>query len=334
MERKFERDPRFGELYRTFIQEYEDLHMEMIPASNASAPQVCYLPHHGVLRETSTTTKLRVVFNGSQRTHSDESLNSHILVGANLLPALADVLLRWRWYRYAFVADIEKMYRRILVHPDDRDYQRILWRPSAAREIREYRLNTVTYGLACAPFLAIRTLQQLADDEELRLPRGAVALRRDCYVDDIVTGAHTLSDAIAIQTELRSLCMAGGFLLRKWAANENEILTDIPLDHRLSKTSCEWKYESHSTLGLRWHLLEDSFAFVIHPRTIVEYTKRRVLAETARLFDPLGWLAPVVIRAKIWIQSAWLRQLEWDEPLPEKDHQNWQRFLNELPMLE
>ncbi|KMQ84307.1 bel12-ag transposon polyprotein [Lasius niger] len=86
----------------------------------------CYLPHHGVLRDSSTTTKLRVVFNGSQRTRSGESLNNQLLVGANLLPSFADVLLRWRWHRYAIVADIEKMYRQILIHPNDRDFQRVL----------------------------------------------------------------------------------------------------------------------------------------------------------------------------------------------------------------
>jgi len=76
------------------------------------------------------------------------------------------------------------MYRQILVHPENRNLQWILWRHNAAEEVREFRLKTVTYGLACAPFLAIRTLRQLADDEGSQFPLGAVALRRDTYVDD------------------------------------------------------------------------------------------------------------------------------------------------------
>ncbi|KMQ85515.1 hypothetical protein RF55_15882 [Lasius niger] len=319
------------------MQEYEDLqHMELVEQSpnKDNDKRQCYLPHHGVLRESSITTKLRVVFNGSQRTRTGESLNSHLLVGANLLPALSDVLLRWRWHRYVLVTDIEKMYRQIIVHPEDRDHQRILWRHNVAGRVREYRLKTVTYGLACAPFLAIRTLKQLATNEEARYPRGAIALRRDCYVDDIVTGASTLSDAIATQSELRELCMAGGFPLRKWAANCEKIIAGIPQEHRLQKTPHSWERECHSTLGLRWHPLDDNFTLSIHPRTITEFTKRRVLSETARLFDPMGWLAPVVIRAKILIQSAWLRQLDWDAPLPSTDAQQWQRLFAELPQLE
>lgn len=189
--------------------------MEKISSPPKEDTALCYLSHHGVLRETSTTTKLRVVFNGSQRTKSGTSLNSQLLVGANLLPALADVLLRWRWHRYVLVMDIEKMYHQILVNPEDRDLQRIFWRHNTADEIREYRLKTVMYGLACASFLAIRTLRQLADDEGSRFQRGAVTLRHDTYMDDVMTGASTWPEATSLQRELRSLCTAGGFPLRK-----------------------------------------------------------------------------------------------------------------------
>lgn len=83
--------------------------MEPVSAPAESRPRACYLPHHGVFRVSSSTTRLRVVFNGSQRTRSGKSLNNHLLVGKNLLPALADVLSRWRLHRYGFVTDIEKM---------------------------------------------------------------------------------------------------------------------------------------------------------------------------------------------------------------------------------
>lgn len=101
------------------------------------------------------------------------------------------MLLRWRRHRYVLASDVEKMYRQILIHELDRDLQRIVWRSHPRHEMQEYQLNTVTYGLACAPFLAIRTLRQLADDEGERFPRRARALRDDVYMDDILTGADT-----------------------------------------------------------------------------------------------------------------------------------------------
>ncbi|XP_036142153.1 uncharacterized protein LOC118645383 [Monomorium pharaonis] len=334
MERRCDADAQFGSLYRTFLKEYEKLqHMEPTTEhADVTKQNLCYLPHHGVLRDTSASTKLRVVFNGFQRTKSGESLNSHLLVGANLLPPLADVLLRWRWHRYVMAMD-EKMYRQILVAPENRDFQRILWRHSPSDSIREYRLNTVTYGLACVPFLAIRTLRQLADDEETRFPRGAAVLRRDCYVDDIVTGAHSKQDGVAVQKELRQLCTVGGFPLRKWSSNCPDILVGIPSNHCLLADSVSWKHEGHATLGLHWYPAEDAFSFSIKQHSISNYTKRSVLAETARLFDPLGWLAPVVIRAKILIQSTWLQNLERDAPLHPGDVQQWQQFFQELPQL-
>ncbi|XP_029160235.1 uncharacterized protein LOC114932247 [Nylanderia fulva] len=255
MERKGARDARFGDLYRDFMDECEDQqHMEKVSTSTTASSPRCYLPHHGVLKESSTTTKLR--------------------------------------------------------------------------------LKTVTYGLACAPFLAIRTLQQLTANEEARYPRGVRALRHDCYVDDVVTGADSLADAIELQQELRSLCMAGGFPLRKWAANDQQVLTGIPPEHRLQRGPHSWEGESHATLGLRWYPQGDWFSFTIRPRAITDLTKRRVLAETSRLFDPMGWLAPVVIRTKILIQTTWLQRLDWDSPLPDQDAHRWRQLLNQLPLLD
>jgi len=156
MERRFIRDTTLGQLYRDFMREYEALeHMAPGFPSPAEAGPECFLPHHGVMRAASASTKLRVVFNGSSPVASGGSLNQHFLMGPNLLPALADVLLRWRAHRYVLASDIEKMYRQILVDPADRNLQKILWRYDRQEPIKEYLLNTVTYGLACAPFLAM-----------------------------------------------------------------------------------------------------------------------------------------------------------------------------------
>ncbi|XP_018405185.1 PREDICTED: uncharacterized protein LOC108781645 [Cyphomyrmex costatus] len=145
---------------------------------------------------------------------------------------------------------------------------------------------------------------------------------------------HNKLEAIALQSELCRLCMPGGFPLRKWAASCRDLLSGIPPEHCLNKDSLSWEHDSHATLGLRWYPAKDEFAFIIRLNTIAMYTKRRVLAETARLFDPLGWLTPVVIQAKILIQSAWLQQIEWDAPLSQTDAQQWQRLFEELPCLE
>ncbi|XP_025991647.2 uncharacterized protein LOC113004001 [Solenopsis invicta] len=332
-EKRFARDDRLRELYLNFMRTYEELG-HMVRSDAATGARVSYLPHHGVLREASSTTKLRVVFNGSAAGSCGESLNRSLLVGPNLLPPLADVLLRWRLHRYVLATDVEKMYRQILVHPEDGDLQRILWRYSARDEVAEFRLNTVTYGLACAPFLAMRTLRQLADDEADNYPLAARALYRDVYMDDVLTGASSLEEAFELRRQLTDLCMAGGFPLRKWSANETRILQDVPAEHRMQQALRDWgPHETHGTLGLRWHPATDEFSFTIPAISLTEVTKRSVLSFTARLFDPLGWLAPAVVRAKIAFQSTWLMGLGWDDPLDEGARQLWREYEAALPRL-
>ena len=237
METKFIKEPAFAEAYQSFMREYKQLtHMSVI--GDDSLGPAYYLPHHGVWKESSTTTKLRVVFNGSYDTTTGHSLNDTLMVGPNLLPGLHQLLLRWRTHRVCLTADIEKMYRQILLHPDDRRYQRILWREKGNSDIQDYQLNTVTYGLACAPYLAIRTLRQLALDKHSCYPRAAAVLQRDVYMDDVVTGADSIPEASELQAELRHLCKAGGFNLRKWASNQPSLMEKVPSGDAIPE--CQW----------------------------------------------------------------------------------------------
>nr|CAI5857351.1 unnamed protein product [Callosobruchus analis] len=108
------------------------------------------------------------------------------------------------------------MFRNILIAPQFRDFQRILWRSSPHEPIAEYRLNTVTFGFCCSPFLALRTLKELAVTESHRFPRAAEILENSVFVDDIVSGANDISEALKLQSELISLLKCGGFELKKW----------------------------------------------------------------------------------------------------------------------
>ncbi|TGZ49471.1 hypothetical protein DBV15_11972 [Temnothorax longispinosus] len=177
----YKRQALFHARYTDFMRQYVELgHMTPVdPPVNPTKMPVCYLPHHGVMKETSATTKLRVVFNGSSALPTGATLNKHLQTGPNLLPALVEILLRWRCHRFVFAADIEKMYRQIEVHPEDRDLQRIIWRESPSDILLEFLL--ITYGLACSAFLAIRTLHQLAKDEGVEFPLGAIALLLETY---------------------------------------------------------------------------------------------------------------------------------------------------------
>jgi len=121
--------------YKQFMLEYENLgHMQCIGAidtidNNLIARNDCfYLPHTFVLNKNSLTTKLRVVFDGSAKSSSNLSLNDILMKGPKVQPDLFDIAVRFRTYKYAFSADIVKMYRQIMINKKDRNYQLIFWR--------------------------------------------------------------------------------------------------------------------------------------------------------------------------------------------------------------
>lgn len=213
------------------MQEYIDLgHMSQITESVGVLNPV-YLSHHSVIRESSTTTRLRVVFNASAKTASGVSLNDTLMVGRILQDNIIDIILRFRLPVIAITADLQKMYRQVLVHPDDRDFQRIVWRFSPSDSIGEYRLNTLTYGQASVPFLAIRCVRQLTGDGAAQFGLASQVLLNDLYVD-IITGVDSESDAIELISQLNLVLRRGGFEPHKWLSNCREVLRGLPAADR------------------------------------------------------------------------------------------------------
>lgn len=159
-----------------------------------------------MLKPDSLTTKLRVVFNVSAKTSAEISLNESMYTGPKLQPDIQVVLLRSRLWKYLFTADIKQMYRQILIRSSDRDYLRILWRFSSQSQIDEYRLCTVTYGTSAASYQALCTVRELATVDGATWPLAASVLLNDTFVDDVLTGANTIEDALECQSQLINLC--------------------------------------------------------------------------------------------------------------------------------
>lgn len=153
-----------------------------------------YLPHHCVLKPNSTTTKLRVVFDASAKDAHRVSLNDALLIGPKLHSYVFTILLKFRLRAFGFTADRKQMYRQILVNPAHTDFQRILWRFSVDQPVSEFHLCTVTFGLNCSSYVAIRTLHQLAKDEESSFLLAAQVTLSDIYVDDVVSGGNSLCE--------------------------------------------------------------------------------------------------------------------------------------------
>lgn len=333
MERKFAVNSSFRDQYCGFMDEYLSLHhMEVIPPDQIQNNRCFYLPHHAVLKESSTSTKLRVVFDASANSTSGVSLNNALLVGPTIQDDLYQIILRFRMHRYVITADIEKMYRQVLVHTDDIDYQRIVWRREVKSPVEHFRLKTVTYGTASAPYLATKSLQQLGEDNKEVFPTASEIIKRDFYVDDLMTGSNDLSETIRLQQQLISILDSGGFPLRKWASNSHELLAQVPVQYR--EVDSVDIFKSIKTLGIHWSPLSDIFSFKINQQSSSTVTKRYILSESSKLFDPLGWLSPTIILAKILLQKLWLSKVSWDDKLSPELTKEWKEFEDSLHNLQ
>ncbi|GFS64638.1 integrase catalytic domain-containing protein [Trichonephila clavipes] len=119
------------------------------------------------------------------------------------------------------------MYRQILISQDDVCFQQIFWRKSPEEPLGIFQLNTITYGTFCAPFLAIRTLKQLCEDEKHCFPQAAKLAKDNFYVDDLLAGADSLDLARKIVHELQNLLSASGFELWKWSYTHSKVLSRL-----------------------------------------------------------------------------------------------------------
>lgn len=333
-ERRALRRPDERKQYLEFLHEYETLgHMRVAPSPNQN--QVVYLPHHAVRKETSMTTKVRVVFNASSPSSNQTSLNDLQMSGPKLQQDLTLLLTKWRFYRVVACADIEKMFRQILVDERDLDYQRILWRSEMSQAIREYQLQTVTYGTTSAPYLALRVIRQLALDDGHRFPQAAKVLMNQTYVDDCLIGADSIVDLRQLRNDLIALLKRGCFSLRKWSSNQTEALSDIdPSNHGLAVDKTLRIDESLKILGIVWNPSTDTYRFTTSFVEMPSVSKRAILSIIARLFDPLGWLAPVVVVAKIFMKSLWKLKLDWDDPIPVDLASQWIQYYTAIPLLQ
>lgn len=251
LETKFAKNPDLKGMYIDFMREYAQLgHMEKVKITNG---EICfYMPHKGVLREESLTTKLRVVFDGSAPTSSGFSLNHLQMTGPTIQQDLFSILLRFRQHKYVVAADIAKMFRQILLNSSQRCLQRVLWRENAENELEVWELNTVTYGTTSASFLAIRCIYQLAKENKDKYPEFAKVIQSEFYVDDLLTGADTKDEAANICKGVADILKQGCFELRKFYSNDSEVLKHVNDEHSEKRVIEFGEKEKAKTLGIIW----------------------------------------------------------------------------------
>ncbi|KAH9637943.1 hypothetical protein HF086_017176 [Spodoptera exigua] len=162
----------------------------------------------------------------------------------------------------------------------------------------------------------------------------ASTLRQSFYMDDLLGGTNTINQARELQHQLIEMLKGAGMNLRKWSSNDPELLKDLSSDQLNSPFDFKCS-ESKKTLGLRWNPSTDTFSFQNPVQCRNQcVTKRQLLSEISKLFDPLGWLSPLSIRAKLLFQNAWSLKLSWDENVPQSIQDDWIHLRSDLNLID
>nr|XP_049461754.1 uncharacterized protein LOC125906540 isoform X2 [Anopheles coluzzii] len=335
LERRLSRhEPTYDE-YRKFMREYLEMgHMTPVQANELHMVRYV-IPHSCVIKPDSTTTKLRVVFDASAKSSSGVSLNDIQAIGPVLQPDLMHIWLDFRTQTVVATADIAKMYRQIWVAEPDTWMQCILWRNDPQQSAQMYRLRTVTYGEASSSYLACRALHEAGQEVRSTYPKIADVIQKSFYVDNLSFGAATPEELRDLRTGVERALLNRGMPLRKWASNVPDVIDDIPVEHRESTVQIGDK-QAIKMLGLAWCPSEDTFQLIIDDsffEPIKTVSKRHLVSRIAKLYDPIGMLQPVIIRAKIMMQNLWRDGIEWDEEVSPCVIKEWNEFTAQLPLL-
>ena len=238
------------------------------------------------------------------------------------LPNLLEILIRFRRYRIALNADISKAFLQIMLNERDMDVHRFLWYKGDT--IKKMRFKRVTFGINSSPFLLNATIKHHLN---ISPPSKAVdELKENLYMDDLLSGEDDTKEALSLHKDAKEVMAKAGMKLTKWNTNDKEIISKEHLP--------ECDPDSVKVLGAKWSPEADEYRFdgIALPSNVL-LTKRVILSCLARIFDPLGFVSPVVMSGKILFQNLWKLGIDWDEEVPETIREQLEDWVEDLQIL-
>ena len=333
-ERRLAMNPTHAEAYNKQMEEMTEMNFSRKLSSEeleSYKGPIHYISHHEIVRPEKKSTPIRIVFNSSA-SYKGHRLNDYWMKGPDLLNNLFGILLRFRENEVAISADVSKMYHRVLIPEQDQHVHRYLWRNlETDRKPDVYVKTVLTFGDRPAPAMAQIALQKTATEGEKRNPEAAEVLKKNTYMDDICDSVHFAEQATKLTTEIDEVLSNGGFHVKGWLSNV-ALTEGVEITNETGEPGMKLLQGpvEEKVLGTVWNHRDDVFGFKVNPPEINILTKRCILSQVARIYDPLGAAAAYLVRAKIGMQKLWLAGLQWDEELPQEYQAMWSRFFQEM----
>ncbi|KAK3702238.1 hypothetical protein QZH41_005406 [Actinostola sp. cb2023] len=231
------------------------------------------------------------------------------------------------------------MFYQVRVRPSDCKYLRFLWWPDGnmEREPQEYQMSVHLFGGASSPSCANYALKKTAEDNKDYFDHETVqTVKGNFYVDDCLRSIATEPEAVRLVSQLRELLSKGGFHLTKWISNSKEVIDSVPASERAASVK-DLDFDNavltERALGVQWNVHVDTFSYKIASKE-KPATRRGILSIVSSVYDPLGFVSPCILMAKIILQDLCSKGLGWDDKIPEYDKQRWESWLSDLPKLE
>ena len=359
--KKLRADPKIAKEYnRVFLEQLERGIIERVdPNESTEVGKVFYLPHKHVIREDKDTTKLRVVFDASAK-RDGPSLNDCLYPGPSLLPQLVDILMRFRLKKVVLMSDIEKAFLNVSIDPEQRNFLRFLWVDdieSPDPQIIVFRYTKAIFGAVCSPYILSATIRHHLSLYEESEPEFVENVKSSLYCDDYVSTFDSESEAMSYYEKLKQCFMDAGFNLMKWKTNSKDLEEEIQKEETLNFTDAKPENLQHESeaksvpdpdssipksknekvLGLLWDKDTDKLKFefdeIFKEVKDKPVTKRSILSATAKLFDPLGVLCPIIVPLKILFQSLCKEKVDWDSPVSDEIKEQWLKIINDMEAL-
>ncbi|XP_053390747.1 uncharacterized protein LOC128553594 [Mercenaria mercenaria] len=234
--------------------------------------------------------------------------------------------MRFRLEKYAVTTGIEKAFLHVGLQEKDRDVTRFLWLtdPSDPKsQLCTYRFKAVLFGATCSPFILNATI--LKHLELNKTNKAAEIIKRDLYVDNILSSFEENKDLLTYFRDARDLMKCASMNLRSWSSNNSELKAIATREGVIDRD------EVTKVLGMCWKPETDTMAYRHHKiPTLDSVTKRDILRYSSRIYDPLGLLSPVTVRAKLLLQQLWKDKFDWDVPLPLEVQDKWNKLAEDL----
>ena len=178
-------------------------------------------------------------------------MNDCLLPGPSLTPLIFDILLRFRLHKVALIGDLEKAFLNVEVAAEERNLLRFLWLDdvnSSNPEVILLRYTRLVFGLVCSPFILNVTLRNHLAKYESIDPEFVNTVVKALYVDDFASGKNSVKGCFELYRKLKLRFREGGFNMRKWASNNQELNELIKKEEATLSSTPERPSEATLTL--------------------------------------------------------------------------------------